>query len=138
VPALRALIERRLAVRRLDTPLVFHVNGRPMGDWRKRWARACLLAGFASQDPVSRKITVHKLRYDTRRSVVRNLTRAGVPERVAMEQTGHRTRSVFDRYNIVSERDLADAGGRLAEYLEREPISRTVVPLRATVEGASS
>jgi hypothetical protein len=33
-----------------------------MGDWRKRWARACLLAGFASQDPTTKKITVHKLR----------------------------------------------------------------------------
>jgi hypothetical protein len=44
VPALCAIIKRRL-----DTPLVFHVDGRPMGDWRKRLARACLLAGLASR-----------------------------------------------------------------------------------------
>jgi len=135
-PAVQALIARRLAVRRLDTPLVFHVEGRPMGDWRKRWARACLLAGFASQDPVTKKITVHKLRHDFRRTAVRNLTRSGVTERIAMEQTGHKTRSVFDRYDIVSERDLQDAGRRQAEYHARPASARTVIPLRS--EGAAS
>ncbi len=135
VPALRAVIERRLAKRRLDTPLVFHVDGRPMGDWRKRWARACLAAGFANVNPETQKIVIHKLRYDTRRTVVRNLTRAGVPERVAMEQTGHKTRSVFDRYNIVSEQDLQDAGGRMAAYLQQQPTARTVVPLRPAADG---
>jgi integrase len=78
------------------------VKGKPVTGFRKIWKTVCTRAGVPSL-----------LFHDLRRSGVRNLRRLGVQESVAMRISGHKTRSVFERYNIVDEADLADAASRL-------------------------
>lgn len=98
-----------------ESPWVFSRAGEPVLNFRKAWGTACKAAGLSAK--VGDKDKPTRLFHDLRRSGVRNLIRAGVPERVAMKISGHKTRAIFDRYNIVSEADLKDAARRLGDYL---------------------
>ena len=79
-------------------PLGFSLQGAGVQSFKTAWKTACRNAGLTA-----------RIAHDFRRTAVRNLTRAGIVEGVAMKMTGHLTRSVFERYNIVSRRDLEHA-----------------------------
>ena len=94
-------------------PWVFTRDGRNrIKDFRGAWDEACKRAGLWDKD--TERPT--RLFHDLRRTGARNLVRAGVPERVVMAIGGWKTRSVFDRYNIVSTRDLHEAAAKLERY----------------------
>jgi integrase len=113
--ALRQVLEaqRDLAADRgIQSPQVFcYLMGQKAGQritlsaYIHRWWRARVLAGCPDRIP-----------HDFRRTAVRNLVRAGVPERVAMQLSGHKTRAIFERYNITSPQDLCEAAARLDRY----------------------
>jgi integrase len=125
-----------------ESEYVFMNAGERIATFRKAWNSACVRAGLGiftccdCNSPVSpgsrcaeckkakRRARRRQYRglifHDLRRTGIRNLLRAGVPERVAMAISGHKTRAVFDRYNIVSGRDLKDAARKLEVYLAGE------------------
>ena len=140
-PIAEALARRR-ARRDPDSPLVFHRDGIPVRRWRTAWRTACQAAGVPT-----------RFLHDCRRTAARNLIRANVPERVAMLLTGHKSRAIFDRYNIIHEQELLDAGDQLVAYLAQQaqavparrrshaagtrPAPRTASPLRLVRRGTA-
>ncbi|MBI3301657.1 MAG: tyrosine-type recombinase/integrase [Deltaproteobacteria bacterium] len=85
-----------------DCPFVFHRQGKRIRYPWTAWWKACREAGLPD-----------KIMHDFRRTAVRNMVRAGIPERVAMQIAGHKTRAIFDCYHIVSDGDLQEAARRL-------------------------
>jgi integrase len=83
---------------------------------RKEWHKACVKAELGKfievegkTDPRYTGLIIHNLR----RSAIKNLMKAGVNEKVAMQISGHKTRSVFDRCHIVDEQDVVEAMRRV-------------------------
>ncbi len=93
---------------------VFTRGNAPVLDFRDAWERVTEAAKCLG-------LLFHYLR----RTAVRNMVRAGIPEVVCMKISGHKTRAVFDRYNIVSERDLTDAAKKLELSYRQAKIEQT-------------
>jgi integrase len=84
-------------------------DGGPIKDFRGSWEKACESAGLPGL-----------LFHDLRGTAVRNMIRAGVPEKIALEGSGHKTASMLWRYNIVYARDIKEAGRRTERYLQEQ------------------
>jgi integrase len=123
VGKLAGILERRKTARQVEvngvgelSRFVFHRGGLPVGEFRKSWKSACKKAG------------VNRLFHDFRRTAVRDMDRAGVSRRVAMEISGHKTESMYKRYNIVDKDDVRKALERTDQY--REAARGNVVSMR--------
>ena len=115
-------------------------NGKPVGDYRWDWYRLCVRSGLGkltcsrcsstvTDEDARRCERCHvllrysgKIFHDFRRSAVRNMTRSGVPRSDAMKISGHRTESIFARYDIGNDADLVEAARRI-EARQKEAFS---------------
>ncbi len=118
-----------------NDPVFSREDGSVVKDFRKAWWHSCQAAGLgtmacrkcktrspsASCCPSCKSDNIGYtglLFHDMRRTAVRDMVRRGIPEKVAMMISGHKTRSVFDRYHIVSDSDLKEAARRMEQGAE--------------------
>jgi integrase len=111
--AVRLVLAALLEGKSQDDFVFTRKDGKPAKIFRGTWKNACKHAGVPEL-----------LFHDLRRTGARNLRRAGVAEGVIMKIGGWRTRSVFERYAIVSRNDIADAIFKLQESEKRADAER--------------
>jgi hypothetical protein len=114
--AVRQILEICCAGKQPDNPVFTYKDGSPVLDFRKPWGRATIAAGVPG-------LLVH----DLARTAMRNMRRLGISESVSMKIAGRRTASIFRRYDIVDQADLADAARRLDEKA-KEVVKVVVIP----------
>lgn len=119
-----ALMERRLAKRRPDCPLVFHRDGRPIKSFQKLWERVRVAIGRPD-------LLVHGLC----RSAIKNFRRYGVRDLEGMRIANRKTQEIYNLYGDPDTKDLIESMERLDAALAAEAKTRTVVPLRRVANG---
>ncbi len=98
-------------------PYVCFRQGRQIRNYQAGWHGACERAGLEG-----------KMLHDNRRTAVRNMSRAGIPDTVTMRISGHKTRSIFDRYNITNEDDLRSAAEKIAKVYQQKELDSEKTP----------
>jgi integrase len=107
-PEMRAMVEIAITERDPECPYLFQYRGRQLKNIRTGFEAARINAGAPEQ-----------IFHDTRRTAVRNMVLAGISEKRAMQISGHRTRSVFGRYDITTERDAIETGKHMRRHWEQ-------------------
>jgi integrase len=100
---------------------VFNRGGKPIGDFQDSWNSACRKAGCEGA-----------LFHDFRRTAARNLRRAGLSESQAMKITGHKTASIFRRYEIIEEQDVREAIASKGAFQSKADQATTVLATQAS------
>jgi len=119
----RELLEERWRVR--DGVFVFNRHGERIKSYRHAWEGACKRAGLEG-----------RLVHDLRRNAARDYRRQGVSEGVIMKLCGWKTRSMFDRYNIIDEADLSQAVER--RFANGTPAAPPTAPTLGPADVSSS
>jgi integrase len=138
-------MQREERDRKYPTSLwLFSHGGKRIKNFYKAWRTSCVKVGLGRNvcsscsgeidksgacpkcsGKVAKSKYVGLIPHDLRRTGVRNLIRAGVPRSVAMRISGHKTESVFNRYDITSQGDLREAAQKLTKYIEEKNSQRT-------------
>lgn len=106
---LRAWLEAAYTARPPGCETIIAYRGASVSETKTAWNSARVRAGVPAA-----------LVHDLRRAAVRNMLAAGLSEKMAMMISGHKTRSMIDRYQIIDERDIELAGQKLAAYEARQ------------------
>jgi integrase len=108
---MRAELDMALSLCNSNCPFLIQDNDVPVFDWEKSWKTGCKLAGIDGS-----------IFHDLRRTALTNMIEAGLSEKEAMEISGHKTRAVFDRYHIVSERRMKQLAEKLETHIETKKL----------------
>ena len=107
------IMARRQAARVTSCPYIFHCDGQRIISHYRAWRTARKKAGQPQRHL-----------HDARRTVARNMDRAGVPRQVAKQIIGHKTDAMYNRYRIVNEQDIREGMVQAENYLSREKTGR--------------